>query len=210
MYLHFLFEGILIGIVVSIPLGPLGMLCIQRTVNKNWKAGILSGIGISFADTIYAIMAGFSLTIIINFIREYEFYFKIIGLLVLVFLGIYIFRLNPAKEIRKYKRRGSSYLQDFIFTFLIALSNPLAIFLFLAIFSGYSIVLQLSQWVEALLIIAGIFIGGTLWWIVLTGLANLFRHKFTINMLEWANKIIGIGIIAIALALFIFLQKEGI
>lgn len=196
--------------VVSVPLGPLGMLCIQRTVNKNWEAGILSGIGIIFADTIYAVMAGFSLTIIIDFIRDYELYFKIIGLFVLVLLGIYIYRSNPAKEMRKYKRRGSSYAQDFITTFLIALSNPLAVFAFLAIFSGYSIVLKLSQWVEAIQMITGIFIGGSLWWIMLTGMANLFRHKLTIDKLEWANKIAGIGIIVIALLLFAFLQNKGI
>jgi threonine/homoserine/homoserine lactone efflux protein len=210
MDLHFLFEGILIGGAVSVPLGPLGMLCVQRTVNKNWEAGLLSGLGIAIADTLYAVIAGFSLSIIIEFIRGYEFYFKIIGLLVLVLLGIYTFNSNPTKEIRKYKRRGSSYVQDFITTFLIALTNPLAIFAFLAIFSGYSIVLKLSQWVEALMMIAGIFIGATFWWIVLTGFTNLFRHKFTINTLEWANKIIGIGIIVIALGFFFFLQEKGI
>ncbi len=210
MDLHFLLDGFLIGIAVSVPLGPLGMFCVRRTVNKNWQAGLFSGLGISAADSIYATMAGFSLTIIIDFIRNFEIYFKIFGLLILVGLGLYIFRSNPAKDVQKFKRRGSSYLQDFLSTFIITLSNPLSIFVFIAIFSSYSIVLQLSQLGEALLIIAGIFFGGTLWWLVLTGLANLFRHKFTIDLLEWANKIIGIGIITLAVLFFIVLQTKGI
>ncbi len=206
MDINFFLEGILIGLAVSIPLGPLGMLCIQRTVNKNWEAGLLSGLGIAVADTIYAIVAGFSLSIIINFIRSYEIYFKILGLVILIGLGLYIFRKNPAKDIQKFKRRGSSYIQDFLSTFFITLSNPLSVFVFIAIFSGYSIVLQLSQLGEAFMIIAGIFIGSSIWWMVLTGLANLFRHKFTIDLLKWANRIIGIAIIVLALILFGLLQ----
>ena len=210
MDIHFLIEGFIVGIAVSVPLGPLGMLCIQRTVSKNWKSGIFSGLGISVADALYAIVAGFSLTIIIDFIEKYEIYFKLIGLLVLVLLGIHIFRSNPAKDIRKLKKRGSSYIQDFLTTFLITLSNPLAIFVFIAIFSGYSIVLQLSQLGQALLLIAGIFSGGSVWWIVLTGFANLFRHKLTIDRLGWANKIIGVGIIIVAIILFGYMQAKGI
>ena len=195
---------------VSIPLGPLGILCIQRTVNKNWKSGIFSGMGIATADTVYAFVAGFSLSIIIDFIRTYELYFKLVGLFVLILLGIYIFRSNPTKQIQTHKRRGSSHLQDYLTTFLITLSNPLSVFVFVAIFTGYSIVMQFSQPLEALLTIGGIFIGCSLWWITITGLANLFRHKFTINALYWANRIIGLGVIVIAVAFFIYLQIKGV
>ena len=210
MDLNLLWKGMLTGLAVSIPLGPLGILCIQRTVNKNWKSGIFSGIGIATADTFYAFVAGFSLSIIIDFIQKYELYFKLVGFFVLIILGIYIFRSNPTKQIQKYKKKGSSHLQDFFTTFLITLSNPLSVFVFIAIFTGYSIILQFSHPLEALLTIGGIFIGGTIWWISITGLANLFRHKFTINALYWANRVIGLGVILIAVAFFVYLQTKGI
>lgn len=210
MDLNLLWKGIVTGLAVSIPLGPLGILCIQRTVNKNWKSGIFSGMGIATADTVYAFVAGFSLSIIIDFIRTYELYFKLVGLFVLILLGIYIFRSNPTKQIQTYKRRGSSHVQDYLTTFLITLSNPLSVFVFVAIFTGYSIVMQFSHPLEALLTIGGIFIGCSMWWIIITGLANLFRHKFTINTLYWANRIIGLGVIIIAVAFFIYLQIKGV
>lgn len=210
MDLNLLWKGIITGLAVSIPLGPLGILCIQRTVNKTWKSGIFSGIGIATADTVYAFVAGFSLSIIIDFIRRYELYFKLVGLFVLILLGIYIFRSNPTKQMQQFKRRGSSHLQDFLTTFLITLSNPLSVFVFIAIFTSYSIVLQFSHPLEAMLTIGGIFIGGTLWWITITGMANLFRHKFTINALYWANRIIGLGVIIIAVVFFIYLQITGL
>jgi len=210
MDLNLLWKGVVTGLAVSIPLGPLGILCIQKTVNKNWKSGIFSGIGIAMADTVYAFVAGFSLSIIVDFIRTYELYFKLVGFFVLLLLGIYIFRSNPTKQIQDYKRKGSSHMQDFLTTFLVTLSNPLSVFVFIAIFTGYSIVLQFSQPLEALLMIGGIFMGGSLWWFIITGFANLFRHKFTINTLYWANRIIGLGVIVVAVAFFIYLQTKGI
>jgi len=210
MSFSLLWEGFLIGIAVSVPLGPLGMLCIKRTVNKNWKSGFISGLGIAASDVIYAIVAGFSLTIIINFIRNYEIYFKILGASMVVLLGLYIFFSNPAKDIQKYQRKGNSYLQDFLTAFLLTVTNPLSVFVFIAIFTSYSLVLELSQLFEALLIIGGIFVGCATWWFILTGMAHLFRHKLTINTLWWANKIIGLSVILIAVGLFIFLLMNEI
>jgi len=210
MSFSLLWEGFLIGIAVSVPLGPLGMLCIKRTVNKNWKSGFLSGLGIAASDVMYAIVAGFSLNIIIDFIATYEIYFKILGASMVVILGLYIFMSNPAKDIQKFQRKGTSYLQDFLTAFLLTVTNPLSVFVFIAIFTSYSLVLQLSQIVEALLIIGGIFVGGASWWFLLTGMAHLFRHKLTINTLWWANKIIGLSVILIAVGLFIFLLFKEI
>ena len=205
MSLRLLWEGFIIGIAVSVPLGPLGMLCIKRTVNKNWKSGFLSGLGIAASDVIYAIIAGFSLTMIIDFVRHYEIYFKILGASMVIFLGLYIFFSNPTKDMLKFKRKGTSYVQDFLTAFLLTVSNPLSVFVFIAIFTSYSLVLQLSHLFETFLIIGGIFLGGASWWFILTGLANLFRHKLTINTLWWANKIIGLSVILIAIGLFVYL-----
>ena len=210
MSFSLLWKGFLIGIAVSVPLGPLGMLCIKRTVNKNWKSGFLSGLGIAASDVMYAIVAGFSLNIIIDFIATYEIYFKILGASMVVMLGLYIFLSNPAKDIQKFQRKGTSYLQDFLTAFLLTITNPLSVFVFIAIFTSYSLVLQLSKILEALLIIGGIFVGGATWWFFLTGMAHLFKHKLTINTLWWANKIIGLSVILIAGGLFIYLLYKKI
>jgi len=210
MSFKLLWEGLMIGIAVSIPLGPLGMLCIKRTVNKNWKSGFLSGLGIAASDALYAIIAGFSLTIIIDFIKSNKIYFQILGACMIVLLGLYIFLSNPAKDIQKFRQKGTSYIQDFLTAFLLTFSNPLSVFIFIAIFTSYSLVLQTSQLFEALLIVGGIFLGGASWWFVLTGLAYLFKHKLTINTLWWANKIIGLSVILIAVGLFIFLLFSDI
>ena len=147
---------------------------------------------------------------IIDFVRHYEIYFKILGATMVILLGLYIFLSNPTKDMLKFKRKGTSYLQDFLTAFLLTVSNPLPVFVFIAIFTSYSLVLQLSHLFETFLIIGGIFIGGTTWWFVLTGLANLFRHKLTISALWWANKIIGMGVILIAVGLFVYLLFKDI
>jgi len=210
MNFSLLWKGFMIGICVSVPLGPLGMLCIKRTVNKNWKSGFISGLGIASSDALYAIIAGFSLTIIIDFIRSYEIYFKVFGASLVVLLGLYIFYSNPAKDIQKFQRKGTSYIQDYLTAFLLTFTNPLSVFVFIAIFTSYSLVLEMSQLFEALLIIGGIFTGGATWWFILTGMTNLFKHKLTINILWWGNKIIGLSVIVIAVSFFIFLLFKKI
>ena len=210
MDLHSFLEGFIIGILVSIPLGPLGILCIKRTVNKTWKSGFISGLGVATSDTFYAIVAGFSLTIIINFIRQYEIWFKVLGASMVILLGLYIFLSNPAKDIQKFKRKGTSYLQDYVTAVLLTLSNPLAVFVFLAIFTSYSVVLKMSNLLDAFLIIGGIYLGASTWWFGLTGTAYLFKHKLTINTIWWANKIIGFAVILFAVGLFVYLKDAKI
>ena len=190
-------KGMLIGMMVSIPLGPIGLFIIQKTVNKNRLAGIMSGLGVALADTVYAVIAGFSLTYILEFIREYELVFQIFAAIVLVILGLTIYFKNPVSEIRKFRRKGNSYFQDFAFTFLISLSNPVAVFIFIAVLTGSGVVLSISRPYEAMFIIAGIFSGASLWWILLAGGIGFFRHKFNLRVLWWFNKIAGIAILII-------------
>ncbi len=123
-----------------------------------------------------------------------------------VLLGLYIFLSNPAKDIQKYRRKGNSYIQDYLTAVLLTLTNPLAIFVFLAIFTSYSIVLQMSHPFDAFLIVAGIYLGASSWWLSLTGIAHNFKHQLTISTLWWANKIIGMSFIIFALILLIYLQ----
>jgi threonine/homoserine/homoserine lactone efflux protein len=208
MELELIWKGFIIGVAVSIPLGPIGMLCIQRTVNKNWRSGMSAGLGAATSDTIYAIIAGFSMTMIIDFITAHSIYFEIFGAIILILLGLHIFNSNPSQELQKFKKKGSTYLQDYFFTLLLTVSNPMAVFVFIAVFAGSGLALKLSAPMKSLMIITGVFGGASSWWFVLTGMVNLFRHKINLHMLWWANKIVGIVIIIFAIVSFIYLRFD--
>jgi len=202
-------KGILIGMMVSIPLGPIGLYVIQKTINKDRFSGIISGMGVSLADSVYAVIAGFSLTYILNFICNHELLIQLFGAVILIMLGLHIFFKNPVREMRKYRKRGTSYFQDFAFTFLITLSNPVVVFIFIAVLTGSGVVLSISEPLEALFIIIGIFCGGNLWWILLTTVISFFRHHFNLRLLWWFNKIAGVMVILLVVVASIYYLVTG-
>ena len=124
MELQYILKGLIVGFSASVPLGPMGVLIIQRTVNKGRVSGFLSGLGAATADTFYSVIAGFSLTYIINFIIAQQTYFQIFGSALLIYIGFRIFYTNPAKQLRKQLRQGTNLFKDFISIFLITVSNP--------------------------------------------------------------------------------------
>ncbi|PTN07419.1 LysE family translocator [Mangrovibacterium marinum] len=208
MFLALFIKGIIIGLAVSVPLGPIGILIIQRTVNKDRTSGFLSGMGASVSDAIYAVIAGFSLTYIIDFIRLHQLVFQIVGALMVLLLGIHIFFKNPVADLRKYRRKGSSYFQDFVSTFLITFPNPMVVFIFLAVFASSGIVFQMDAPSQAILMVGGVFLGANSWWLLLTGLVSLFRHKFNLRVLWWFNKIAGVVIVLLVVISFVLALVE--
>ncbi len=196
--------------LVSIPLGPIGILVIQRTVNKSRKAGFLSGMGAAISDTLYAIVAGFSLTFIIDFIRAHEVTFQAFGAFVVLALGIHIFLKNPVTDLRKNKVRGNSHFQDMISCFLVTISNPLTVFVFIAVFTSSGVAVNLEKPYHALVVIPGIFIGATLWWFSLSGIVGLFRHKINLRVLWWINKTAGALIVLFVIVTVILAVHKGI
>lgn len=136
----FLIEGMIIGFLASLPLGPVGVLCIQRTINKGRVSGIFSGMGAATVDAFFALVAALGLTYIINFIEEQQFLIQVIGGAVLILLGIKIFYTNPVKQIRRHRKQKNKLVEDFFSVLFLTLSNPLAVFLFVAAFAGIGIV----------------------------------------------------------------------
>ncbi|HOP03435.1 MAG TPA: LysE family transporter [Tenuifilaceae bacterium] len=189
-----LVKGILIGLLASIPLGPIGVICIQRTINKGRLSGFISGLGAASADTIFATIAGFSLTFIISFIEEKQIAFQAIGGIVVVALGAKIFFTNPIRQLRRHKRKKNSLTEDFISVLLLTITNPLAVFFFLALFAAFGVVSGQTTWFLSLITLGGVFLGAGLWWYALTSLVNLLRNKFRLKQLWWINKISGITI----------------
>ena len=203
MDIYFIIKGILIGISVSAPLGPIGVLCIQRTLNKGFKSGLISGIGAASADIIYAIIAGFSITFISDFLIENQNYIRIIGGMFLIFIGAKIFTSNPAKQIRKLRTKGNNYYKDYITSFLVTVSNPITILAFGAIFASFNMVEKGSGTFPIIILVVTVFSGAILWWLSLISIVTIFKSRIRLRNLLWINRVTGILIIIFALFVII-------
>lgn len=194
MILTLLIKGIIIGLLASIPLGPIGVICIQRTINKGQLSGFLSGMGAASADTIFAGIAGFSLTFIISYIEERHIIFQAIGGVVVLLLGIKIFYTNPIRQLRRHKKRKNNLLEDYLSILAVTITNPLAIFLFIALFASLGVVTGVNNPLLSLVTTGGVFIGAGVWWYILTSIVNAYRRKFRLKQLWWINKVSGAAI----------------
>jgi len=204
-----LLKGIMIGLLASIPLGPIGVICIQRTINKGRLSGFVSGLGAASADAIFAAIAGFSLTLIIAFIEERKLVIEFIGGIIVILLGIKTFYTNPVSQLRRHKKKKNKLIEDFVSVLLLTITNPFAIFLFVAMFAALDITYEGDNILLSLVPLAGVFIGGSLWWFTLSSLVNLFRTKFRLKQLWWINKIAGavifvLGVLALINVIRVF------
>lgn len=203
MDILFIIKGIVIGISVSAPLGPIGVLCIQRTLNKGFKSGLISGVGAASADIIYAIIAGFSITFISDFLIENQNYIRIIGGMFLIFIGAKIFTSNPAKQIRRLRTKGNNYYKDFITSFFVTVSNPITILAFGAIFASFNMVEKGSGTFPVIILVVTVFSGAILWWLSLISIVTIFKSRIRLRNLLWINRITGVLIIIFALFVII-------
>jgi len=200
---HIALKGVIIGLLISIPLGPIGVLIIQRTLNKGFISGIFSGLGAAVVDVIYAFMAGFGVSIIIDFINRHEFYIQILASIILTALGLHIYINTTVKKLRAKQLKSNSYVKDFFTVFGITFTNPLTLLVFLGIFAGTSI-LGTDPTFNIMVIAAFfIFCGCMAWWVILSILASLFRRKFGFRQLFWMNKITGLILIIIGVLVLI-------
>ncbi len=195
MELQFLIKGIIIGLVVSTPIGPMGVLCVQRTLNKGKSSGFSSGMGIATADTIFALIAGLGISFIIHFLSEQQLIIKMIGGLVIALIGLKIFIANPVKQLKKHRREGKTLFEDFISILFMALSNPFTVFLYIAIFAGLNLQDVSTGYSSALLVVAGIFFGASISWLAISTVVNYLRAKIRLRKLMWINRIAGLTII---------------
>ena len=196
-------EGITIGLCTSIPVGPIAILIIQRTLQKGRMHGFTSGLGAATSDTFYALLATVGLSVVLPFLEENKLIIQIIGSAIMVIFGVYIFFQNPAKNIEKSKTDKSSYWQEYLTAFFLTLSNPLMIFLYIGLFAQYNFISSESHFIEIAIGICSVFLGAALWWFLLTLLASVFRKRFNIRGLWILNKATGILISVIALVALI-------
>ncbi|MDA3865701.1 MAG: LysE family transporter [Salinivirgaceae bacterium] len=206
-------KGVVIGLAVSVPMGPIGVLCVQRTINRGRFYGMVSGFGAAFADTVFAIIAVFGLTVMKNFMLNYSTELQVFGVAVLLVLGAKIFFTNPVTQIRRRARSSNKgVFGDFLSVFFLTLSNPLTVLFFGATIAALGIHGPDDYFYSQLILVGGISAGATTWWISLTSIVNIFRHKFRLKQLWWINKISGIVILSLSIlaGLLLLLRFLGV
>lgn len=196
-------KGIITGLLVSVPLGPIGILVIQRTLNKGRMSGFISGLGATAADTIFALIAGLGLSIIINFIRDRQVFFQIAGGLFVIYIGLRIFYTNPVKALKLQRMNKTMLSQDFVSVFLLTISNPMAIFIFLAIMAAINIGGDQLNFFELSVLLAGVFTGAAVWWFIISSIANRFRKRIRLRSIWWMNKITGTVVFIFGIAVLV-------
>ena len=206
--LNIVLKGIIIGIVVSAPLGPVGVLCIQRTLNKGRWYGFITGLGASVSDIAYAALTAFGMSFIVGFIDKNLFYLQLFGSILLLIFGIYTFKSNPAKSLRTPNFVRDSYVRNFITAFLVTLSNPLIIFLFITLFARFSFIRLDMTSFEVLIGFLSIAAGALLWWLFLTYVVHRVSICFNPRGIWVINRIIG-AIVAIVAVVGIVLTLRG-
>ncbi len=191
--LDFVLKGILIGIMASAPMGPVGVLCIQRTLNKGRWYGFITGLGAAVSDIIYALLTGFGMSFVMNFVNNERnrFLLQISGSVLLLIFGIYCYRSNPTRKLHRSTRRSKgSLVHNGITAFLVTLSNPLIIFLFIFLFAQFAFVVP-NRPIEMGIGYASIVGGAVLWWFGLTWLIDKVRAIFDDNGILIINRIVG-------------------
>jgi threonine/homoserine/homoserine lactone efflux protein len=193
-----LLKGFIIGMVVSAPMGPVGVLCVQRTLNKGRWYGFVTGLGASCSDIIYALLTGYGMSFIFDFINANVLYLpalKLLGSVMLLCFGIYTYRSNPVESIRPVSNNRGTYLHNLITAFLVTLSNPLIIFLFIGLFARFAFVLPEVRLELQLSGYLAIFLGALIWWFGITYFVNKVRSRFNLKGIRMINRIIGVIVI---------------
>ncbi|MBR1462403.1 MAG: LysE family transporter [Prevotella sp.] len=186
------FKGILIGIIASAPMGPVGILCIQRTLNKGRWYGFVTGIGAAVSDFIYALITGMGMSFVMDMINDsrYQFLLQITGSILLLAFGIYSYRSNPTKNMHISGNQKGTLVHNGVTAFFVTFSNPLIIFLFMALFAQFSFVVP-NHPLEMCVGFLSIPFGALVWWYGLTWLVDKIRGIFDNNGILLINKIIG-------------------
>jgi threonine/homoserine/homoserine lactone efflux protein len=190
MDVSFFLRGLIIGFSIAAPVGPIGVLCIRRTLAEGRAHGLVSGLGAATADSIYGFVAGFGLSFISSFLVRQQVLLRIIGGGFLCFLGVRTFLSKPSEHVASAK--GNGLVGSYASTFFLTITNPVTIFSFAAIFAGLGVGGASGSYSSAAVLVLGVFVGSALWWFILSSSVSVFRTKFSPHRLQWVNRISGI------------------
>lgn len=200
MDFYYLIKGLVIGFSIAAPVGPIGVLCIRRTLAEGLFFGLITGMGAATADAIYGCIAGFGLTFISSLLIDHQIWIRLVGGVFLCYLGIKTFLTMPHEQAPSAK--GNGLVGAYTSTFFLTLTNPMTILSFAAIFAGLGVASTGGNYASAGMLVLGVFTGSALWWFILSGSVGIYRKKFDFHGLRWVNRISGVlllvfGLIAI-------------
>jgi len=193
---NFLLKGIIIGFSIAAPVGPIGVLCIRRSLADGRKVGLATGLGAATADAAYGGVAGFGLTVVSSFLVGHRLWLGFLGGLFLCYLGVHTFISKPAGQTAEVRCGGlfSAYLS----TLFLTLANPMTILSFVAVFAGFGLAAS-PDYLSAGTLVAGVFIGSALWWLLLSSGVALFRSRLSAVWMQGINRLSGGVILAFGL-----------
>lgn len=197
-FFYILPRGLAIGALISAPMGPIGMLIIQRTLSKGRWPAFFTGIGAALSDLLYCLLAGFGLSFITDVIERHQFALQVFGGIVLAAFGLFLFRKNPTRSLKTAEVDSRSYWSDFISGFFLTVSNPLILFFIIGLFARFNFILpeyEIFHYIWAYLMI---FSGALIWWYLVTFLVSKLRSRFNVRSLWLVNRIVGTILIAMS------------
>ncbi len=198
----FFIKGLIIGFAMAVPIGPVGIMCIRKTLSEGHARGMIIGLGSATVDSLYGSMAAFGLTFVSDAIISQQFWLRLVGGGLLLFLGIRTFRAKPNDPKIPVVYKG--LLRSYFSAFFLVLTNPVTIFAFVAVFAAFGLGHTLNIFSASILVI-GVFVGSCLWFFILGYVATLFREKLDTKGLQWVNRIAGTLIIVSGVAAFVSL-----
>ncbi len=198
--LYILPRGLIIGILISAPMGPIGMLVIQRTLGKGRLPGLFTGFGAALSDLIYCLLTGLCLSFITDFIDSHELLIQLIGSVVLAIFGIYLFRKNPTRALKSPDVKATNYWSDFVTGFLLTFSNPLILFFIIGLFARFNFVLPEYQWFHHTECYLTIVSGAVIWWWSITAAVSRLGKRINVRSLKFINRIIALLLLGMATA----------
>jgi threonine/homoserine/homoserine lactone efflux protein len=182
-------RGLAIGFSIAAPVGPIGVLCIRRTLAQGRLCGFASGLGAATADAVYGCIAGFGLTAVSDLLVGQQTWLRLIGGLFLCWLGVKNFLAKPAQQAAAPKR--GALMGAYVSTLFLTITNPMTIISFAAIFAAMGLGGGTTDYVGAVLLVLGVFFGSAAWWLLLSGGVSLFREKLNNDNLRWVNRVSG-------------------
>ena len=191
---HLFVKGIFLGLSVSAPVGPIGILCINRALTKGFRSGLSSGMGAATADLIYGTIAALGITLISDFLIENEVFFLILGVIFLFYMGIST--IIKKRKISLENRMSRNFLMDYTTTFFLTITNPLTILFFLNVFALMGVAKTDGSITNTFLLLLGVFIGSAMWWLTLSGTTYLLKSKIKDHTLKLIDYISGSAILA--------------
>jgi len=196
----FFLKGLLIGFSIAAPVGPIGLLCIQRTIAYGRKSGLVTGLGAATADGLYGAVAAFGLTAISSFLVGQQFWFRLVGGIFLLYLGTKAFLSRPAGKAATSSEE--SLFSAYGSTVFLTITNPMTILSFAAVFAGLGLANSSGGSASPTLMIVGVVLGSTLWWFALSAGVSLFRSKFNTDSLRIVDRISGAILIGFSILAF--------